>query len=62
MEPLVSFLLAVGNDLLSFYPNESFATLSISGVTYRFIFLNGVVSQIRSLNGDGTTSAILYNL
>lgn len=61
MEPIVSFLLAVGNDLLNFYPNEPDAVLSIAGVTYRFIFLHGEVSQIASLNEDGSVATLLFN-
>jgi len=61
MEPIVDLLLTVGNDLLKFYPNEPDAVLSIAGVTYRFIFLHGEVSQIASLNDDGNVARVLFN-
>lgn len=59
---LQSFLLSVGNDLLSFYPDEVDATLAIGGVTYRYIFTDGQVSQIASLDEKGRVAILLYNI
>lgn len=46
-----SLLLDVGNNLLKAYPNANEAVITITTVTYRYIFLDGKVIQIVSVEG-----------
>ncbi len=57
-----SLLLDVGNNLLKAYPNANEAVITITTVTYRYIFLDGKVIQIVSVDEDGNTVKVLYTI